>query len=201
MSRKCISESSGTRASFSTVLLALLLVSCAGVRQEPRYGRVDLGTGTFESRYKLTGRPVVKMEDGYSRINVITEKPSEAASEIFAHRTKLPRLDASATYDFEVLEDEYGAGRKERTLLNISDRSGRKIYDASRCPLHDAPMDRRMEEQEDLPNFPSIWTARKRFPNDGVAYLACGSGYSHIQWVCPKCLEISERWRKRHRDR
>ena len=76
------------------------------------------------------------------------------------------------------------------------------VFDVSICAVHRLPMLRKEEEAVSKGEYPdSMFKGNrpKRFPNDGKAYLLCGSGIRWTTWICPSCYRESERWRKRHK--
>ncbi len=107
-----------------------------------------------------------------------------------------PTLDPTKTYEVELLTRIYrDPDYVFNDVLNISHR-GVVIYDASICLVHNLPMERLIEHGMSSCDAPSGFfpAQQKTFPNDGNAYLACGSGLRHPTWKCPACARAFNEW-------
>jgi hypothetical protein len=113
-------------------------------------------------------------------------------------------VDTSRSYRFQCMKSNPG-GREWTTtaLVRILD-GDRILYDASICPLHHEAMTRQIEESVYADPYESsskhffVDSRPRWFPNDGKAYLYCGSGLRYPVWECPACLRASEAWEARH---
>ncbi len=99
--------------------------------------------------------------------------------------------------EVETLDEKWQGGK---TFLLRVNSNGKTVHDASLCEKHHVQMVRQVEQVVDGGEYPQSQFEDghpKLFPNDGKAYLLCGSGIRWTVWRCPSCYEGSERWRKR----
>ena len=100
--------------------------------------------------------------------------------------------------EVETLDEKWQGGG---TFLLRVISNGKTVHDASLCEKHHVQMVRQVEQVVDGGEYPdSQFNGKghpKAFPNDGKAYLLCGSGIRWTVWRCPSCYEGSERWKKR----
>ena len=125
---------------------------------------------------------------------------SESINVELAGKTKdLPALDPTKTYNVELLTRIYKKPDYIFDSLHRISLDGRVIHDESVCGVHGRPMTREIWNGVSSENYPKSFLSlqEKKFPNDGTAYLACGSGISHPKWKCPDCHAAYLRAEKR----
>lgn len=194
-------------------LLPSLLSSCgtAGLEKPKRLEVVQRSEHHIQSRFEVMGTlsfvkyKGTKYEPAYVQMGARVEgEPTSQFMVWPASAVPYQSLDLSKSYLLEFLEDDLSNEKRTvSTLFRVRDPESRRVLaDASLCPLHEVPMAHDLEHGVDGGDYPDSYFVRsgpmaREFPNDGKAYLLCGSGIRHFKWTCPTCRRLSDAWAKR----
>ncbi len=90
------------------------------------------------------------------------------------------------------VDDKWQSGT---TMLRRVWQADKLLLDTTpRCEVHQMLMRREVEDGVDGDQSDRFFRRRKQlFPNDGKAYLLCGSGLRDFVWTCPDCMRIQKR--------
>ena len=187
---------------------AALLASCAmgPGEKEPRLKEKKDYPGAragklSEGKRSVTGRLSVKEDPGTGFTSLmITRGDGPSIEAMLPEGMVVSRVDPQAVYQVDLFtriyrDPDYVCDDVRR----VSDARGRVIMDSSVCHLHGVSMQRQVEKGVSAEDYPDSFSRRRRkeFPNDGRAYLACGSGISHMTWHCQECDKRYRTWAKR----
>lgn len=191
-------------------LAAFLCSSCvwSGGMKKPKLDHAVSHSGAradslTEGQRTVIGRVAFKQSStGWVTVEVRTQKGEFLSANWPYERPKgWQKINTNQVYRIDLLTQIYTKPDYVfNDLLRIS-TSDRVIVDTSVCHLHQVPMQRQLEDGDDAGRYPKSFFAvqKKHFPNDGNAYLACGSGISHLTWCCPSCHSLYQDWVKKHR--
>ncbi len=159
-----------------------------------------------ECKFETTGTISFEKRDG-KLLAILHPIGKQQSSSIYWPKSAVPyqSLDTNRYYTFHYLESVIHVDASSRdwidtTLIKIVD-GNQILYDASICPVHKVGMRRQTEEGVSAINYPDHYFEGERArlsPNDGKAYLFCGSGLRHMTWRCDTCYKISEEWKVQH---
>lgn len=191
---------------FVPLITLLALVSCATSDKaaKPRLAQVVKYEGTrsgslVEGRRTVTGKVTVDRSDKNCPKLHVLASDGRSMSGALPARAVL-QVEAEQVYDVELLTRVYTAPDYVFDDVLRVKLNERVLYDASVCSLHHVAMLRVLEDETDACLYPDSFfpLQEKRFPNDGNAYLACGSGIRHPTWKCPKCDRLYQVWCRRY---
>lgn len=180
----------------------LLLEGCyTGGLAKPRMrNEVIMSTSMTEGIRLIKGRLEVQAPTSGEYItSIVTTSTGEKLEAKWPEWLKSPTfLDTSKTYEIELMTRIHkNPDYIFNDILRVSDE-GHLLMDTSVCHVHNLPMQRQIEDGKSACEYPKNFfpTQKKRFPNDGNAYLACGSGISHPLWKCSECNKQYHAWIK-----
>jgi hypothetical protein len=187
--------------------VALPLSSCALIGKAPKK-KTDLVISKYRDGedshwnelYSITGTATATRTDGRLGYFIQSNGGTRGEDTSFSWPDSYTEilLDPHKRYHFTIrthyrrMRDSYGVREyKSNYVEKIVSLDGATIFDASQCAIHDQMMRWDWEEtgsMEDYANSPFFSIQARKFPHDGYAYLACGSGYyRQKRWACAKC--------------
>lgn len=191
------------------VCIAILSCSCAPMTGPLKHNCVRYSSDHKECEFETRGTISFEQRDGRVVVD-LRPRGKLQGGRAYWPPTAVPYqgVDTTRSYELKYLESKIAAGTDYRdwidtTLLRIVD-GDHTLYDASICPLHREVMVRQIEVGV---SYESYHPYREQYfdgnsprlsPNDGKAYLVCGSGIRRMIWRCPICYRISEEWEIEH---
>jgi hypothetical protein len=133
-------------------------------------------------------------------------KPSRGQSLVSLARRKVmwaqavSKIDPSQEYRIELLTGIYtNPSEVNNDILRVT-KGDQVVIDSSICQVHKLPMRRQIEDSCSSEDYSTSFflQRKKEFPNDGTAYLGCGSGLSFPTWKCPECSRQCDAWMMKH---
>ena len=184
------------------LLLSIVLSFSCSLSEPKHFDTVHYSKQTTESHFKTTGTIAFHKKNAQV---IATIKPSgnqPSVALVWPNSVKnYQSINTSKLYPLEFLQAQNNGIKEAPAILRIYD-GDIVLFDNSICSLHRIPMMRQLEDTRDKDGYDENFFQTYRpqhCPNDGKAYLACGSGILHLNWKCQKCYNLSEKWRINHR--
>ena len=180
-------------------LAAAIVCSSCGPTSPPVTETIPHFYGNEERRYVLEGKPVFTITGQSVILDLQTKRhydlqPMLWPEKLMPHRN----LEGLSSLRFELVEEARLQDNKWKSL-NMGVRrvwQGDKLLldTRPRCEVHHLRMRREVEDGVDGDQSDHFFRRQKQlFPNDGKAYLLCGSGLRYFVWTCPECVRIQKR--------